>query len=445
MAGDLSGHYAISITGDSNDSNLVLGSTSGTVTESESVNVSGLNTAVAGVKTDVSGVNTAVGLVASAVADNKTHLEELMTKLNTFSVAERDLLDVIKDRGYIKVGYKTQANNGAYDNSNVGQLGMTSSGYIPNLAKAIAQAIFGEDTLRIVDSSGVLLQEGKLQPVRVETATRFTQLNADEFDIVIHFPTMTMDRMINQGVAFSFPIGNASTRSLCRTSDLSGIADASLNSNLDTIKYLESELGHVRFGTSDNCTAKVWGETFKQEYPDISLSIVITNMDGFKSGESDMYTSDDWYVASNTGTDTSYSLIAAAPSGSVLDFNDYLGVALKRDQKNNKLMSVVNTVLSVQLRAMELDISSGNVDSVTEPASTSAVNNLLFGKNLGFSFNTYLAGDMVADAGKRILQYGNAEERASLLDIAAGVPGTVKKLVPSYGMVGLVPNSKNEN
>lgn len=32
-------------------------------------------------------------------------------------------------------------------------------------------------------------------------------------------------------------------------------------------------------------------------------------------------------------------------------------------------MSVVNTVLSVQLRAMELDISSGNVSSITESAS----------------------------------------------------------------------------
>ena len=36
MAGDLSGHYTISITGDSNDSNLVLGSTSGTITETVS-------------------------------------------------------------------------------------------------------------------------------------------------------------------------------------------------------------------------------------------------------------------------------------------------------------------------------------------------------------------------------------------------------------------------
>lgn len=36
---------------------------------------------------------------------------------------------------------------------------------------------------------------------------------------------------------------------------------------------------------------------------------------------------------------------------------------------------------------------------------------------------------MVADAGKKILHYGNAAERVALLDTTVGVPGTVKRLV----------------
>lgn len=447
--------FSISISGDSNDSNLVLSSASASIVDGAdgsgahldaaiNANLLTVKSDVTTVKSDVTTVKAGVVNVQTGVDSNATELAAIMAKLSTFSVAERDLLDVIKDRGFIRVGYKSQnAFPGVYDNSNVNQLGFTSSGFIPDLAKAIAQAIFGEDTFRILDVSGVKIQDGVLEIVRVETPTRFSELNADKYDVVLHFPTQTIDRNANQGAMFSNPMMTAFTRTMCNTEDLSGASDLSLNSNYDTFKFLEEKLGHIRYGTADNCTALVWGQVFKQEYPDISMSIVIgSSTTDLSNGNIDVYTSDDYYIAYLANTNARYSLIASAPTGSVLDLRDWISPALKKDQKNNNLMSVINTVLNIQLAAVDLDISSGNVDSVTSPASSSALNNLLFGTNLGGTFNSYTALGMVADAGKKVLQYGNAAQRMAYFDEPTGITDFAVRAVPSWGMVGLVTNSK---
>lgn len=67
--------FSISITGDSNDSNLVLGSTSGSITENASnaanIDLTEVKTAVSGVKTDLSGVN-------NLVSENHTEVSKLI-------------------------------------------------------------------------------------------------------------------------------------------------------------------------------------------------------------------------------------------------------------------------------------------------------------------------------------------------------------------------------
>jgi hypothetical protein len=198
MAGDLSGHYTISITGSSNDSNLVLGSASGTVTETGNVDVSELNTSVAGVKTDVAavktdvaGVNTAVVGVKTAVDSNTAHLEELMTKLTELNAFEKNKITIesLKELGYVKLNIpfyflpagmlqmKDPSGNlvSQYTNlqtkvkslqvedpsgvktyidlSNLDKLvedrDLTPIGYVGKLMRAFAVMIFGDDNKRI--------------------------------------------------------------------------------------------------------------------------------------------------------------------------------------------------------------------------------------------------------------------------------------------------------
>ena len=101
--------FTISITGDSNDSNLVLGSEYASVSEnaSDAVNMdlTEVNTAVSGVKTDVAGVKTDVAGVKTAVDSNTSHLEEIMNKLTELNAFEKNKITIekLKELGYVKL------------------------------------------------------------------------------------------------------------------------------------------------------------------------------------------------------------------------------------------------------------------------------------------------------------------------------------------------------
>jgi hypothetical protein len=464
---DLSGRIVIEITGDSNDSNLVLNSASATISESAAstdlsplaplatlatstsvasvkTDVASVKTDVASVKTDVASVKTDVASVKSVVDSNTTHLGNILTKLNTFGAVERDQLDVIKDRGYIRFGYANYLNvAGLSDTKNIGLETQTSEGWIPSLAKAVTASIFGDANMRVVDGSGTLVKSGNWQIVGTTTSTRFQQLVNDEFDVCLHFPTQTIDRTANQGVLFTNAFGNVTTRNVCRTHDISGLSDVSKNDFLEVFKEIAKVNNGVRYGTADNCTALVFGQAFKQQYPDISMTLVIGKYGpgDVSNGVIDTYTSDGWFIVGNAKNNPVLSAVPAPPSGSVLDFKDFYGMGLKIDQRNNKLHRLVNVVLSTVLKATELDVSSGNVSSFTEPAASSALNNLLFGKNIGGSVNSYVSMGMVHNAGVKILEYGNMKEFADAVDLYAGEENNMPKLVPSYGLTGIVPNS----
>ena len=160
---DLSGIH-ISITGDNNDSNLVLNSASASVSESAvtpdlsslatSSAVAGVNTAVAGVNTAVAGVSTAVAGVSTAVATNKS---DILEKLGTIEGADeimKSLGDQIIKENYIARKIKgTPDNFKALKNKPAISFTFNSTATLKKVSAIQRQMAFGDATGKVIELS----------------------------------------------------------------------------------------------------------------------------------------------------------------------------------------------------------------------------------------------------------------------------------------------------
>ena len=349
-------------------------------------------------------VNSLLNVQSNAVTNDNVNTKILLDAINSLQI--KDLREKIVERGYLKVGIATNWTfPGFADFTNPNN----PEGYLIDISKMHALALFGEDTIRIVDTEGKVIQHGKLQFVHTTTPTRFQQLNDDEFDILMHAVTGTVDRLINQKTKLVAPYQIVNTLS---------VVDSSYNIESKSYDQIVQEIidknGKCRLGTSDNCTALIFSNQFKQLWSDPSqIEIVITENFIYGIGtDYDIYTTDGWVMKWISSVDPSVKTMPPIDDP-LLQFADKYYIGYRHNELNNDMGRISQIILNILFRAIKLGITRENALTfdVTDDLASEA---LLLG--------TYSGGDSIysdlhmpnSDFGRVLLsKFGNLEQITS--------------------------------
>ena len=343
----------------------------------------------------------------TALDVNNTNTQTLLDAINALNI--KDLREKIVERGYLKVGLPNWPFRSFAKLLNPNTKDFTAEGYLPDICRMHATALFGDDTLRIEDTDGNVIQSGKLLFVATTTGTRFDQFNNDEFDILMHAVTGTVDRLVNKNVKCSTPYFIADTRSVVETTYY-----AAGKTYTDIVDDIVSAKGVCKLGTSDNCTALLFSQRFKQLYSDPSkIEIVITTKgNGGVGTDYEIYSTDGWALTYFSNVNPAVTILPL-PTNQELILADKLYVGYRHNEMNNDMDRLSKIILNILFRAVETGVTKANAatfDTTDKPSAEA----LLDGTD-GGGTSVYSTLKMPNDKYGRVIlsKFGNIEEIAA--------------------------------
>jgi hypothetical protein len=353
---------------------------------------------------------------------------------------KNDLRNQIIERKYLKIGISTGWNFpefAVFNNANT--LDFTAEGYLPNIAKMHAIALFGEATLRIVDNNGNLLKDGTLEFVSTTTPNRFNKFNNKDFDILMHAVTGTVDRLVKENVKLVAPYYIVDTRSAIDANYY--LPNGTFSENIQNII---NQKGKCRLGTNDNCTALIFSQTVKSIWPNPDeIEVVIDNgfLDNFGSGY-DIFSTDGWAVSYFSNESSVFDLLPK-PEDKLIQFSDKYYIAYRQDELNNDMTRISEIILNILFRAVKLGITKENALTF-DVTNNLAAEALLDGTNPNSDELSLYSILKIPNSnfGRKLLNtFGNIQEIANALDSKLGLNAMPSTFIDNYGINAYVTSA----
>lgn len=221
-------------------------------------------------------------------------------KMDKSNSVDEELLSVIKQRGYIVVGVKTDTRPFGYLDKNGKNIGFDI-----DIAKSIAKEIFHD--------------ENKIKFIPVTPSNRLYKLNSKEVDIIV--ATMTTSQERKSLVNFSKSYFLAGQAILVRTgSFIKSLSDLE-NKNIGVL-YGSTAEKNIRILVS---TAKILGyKTYNEAY------------NALKNGRIVAITSDDTILRNYAITDPTVKLLPKRYT------KDFYAIALRKTDDSESLLKLIN-------------------------------------------------------------------------------------------------------
>jgi len=268
------------------------------------------------------------------------------------TVSSADTLDQIKKKGYVSCGISTGIPGFSSSNSS-GQL----KGIDVDLCKAVASAVFGDDT--------------KIKYAQLTAKERFAALQSGEIDLLARATTLTATRDTSLGLIFT-GVNYYDGQGFLVTKSIG--VNSALELNGVTIC--------IQAGTTSELNLKDYFKANKMSYKAIVFETSEQTVEGFKSGRCDVATSDASQLYGLLLKVNDPSTVKVLPE---LISKEPLGPVVR--QGDDKWFNIVKWTHIAMLNAEELGITQANVDNMTK-SSNPNIKRLLgvsgkVGENLG--------------------------------------------------------------